>query len=892
MACKEEKREPRCPGCKEVLSNHDWGIASKYCEGETISSPRKQVTSQDRETPKEKATEELEELAEELERFITAGNIVRLHVQKDDNISTIDVLLALKHHEHKIIGAEGSYRGSAIDIVCEDENTATEIATHGFDHGDRHYNLRVAAKPRTHVSVFVPIAMPDNELTTLLARYGKIACLRRLHYKEQDLQQYENGVCVVEFESLDTVIPSRIHYAGINISFVYTGQPKTCVRCGAMDHLVKECPITKRPRNKLDNTDQQDRPQQRFNTSSPAAQQQPSTPTSDMDDTDDVSEIADEPPLDPSTITTALPTKRNLTNELQATAGSKRNLVTKSPTKTTKKTKSTDEPTFEDFNAFYNQLGLTDKTLKFLKLSVEDEKIFKFEIATPSIREGAVVAANNEETSKYMIATPSIREGAVPAANNEETSKYMVATPSIREGAVPAANNEETSKYMVATPSIREGAVPAANNEETSKYMVATPSIREGAVLAANNEETTSTVELQSPRKAKGSCRGCGIPKSKHSFGAPHKNCEGPEKKSDVEGLRSEVDEMKTSLKAIATAVERLVSPTTSATQQTVKAESSQVVNLDELRKFKCLEDDVDQHIAKLGLNDSSSDSEDSDAPEEPHSTPRSRGQLSAAPSSVELSYLDMNYEQFIAGELEIINAGPINKHEREQQLRHLTDIAKDATVYPWPTNPLDLPLATSPLSAVPKRDSTDKRIVMDLSFPTALSVNDGIPNDNFLGDSYTLTYRTIHSLLDLVRQHGNGCLLYKLDLRRAYRQFPVDPRDYHLLGLWWKDMYFIDMRLPFGLRSAPQACQRITDAVRYMHLRDGYHLVNYLDDFCGVSSPERASAGFSALRSLLQELGLDEAYEKAVSPTTRLTFIGLEVDTIAMTVSVPEDKL
>ncbi|KAK3747903.1 hypothetical protein QZH41_010206, partial [Actinostola sp. cb2023] len=461
---------------------------------------------------------------------------------------------------------------------------------------------------------------------------------------------------------------------------------------------------------------------------------------------------------------------------------------------------------------------------------------------------------------------------------------------------------------------------------------------------------------------------------------------------------------MKTSLKAIATAVERLVSPTTSATQQTVKAESSQVVNLAELRKFKCLEDDVDQHIAKLGLNDSSSDSEDSDAPEEPHSTPRSRGQLSAgkakklksglarkasdivtnyvlwpheflstiAPSSVELSYLDMNYGQFIAGELEIINAGPINKHEREQRLRHLTDIAKDATVYPWPTvrnyhktvlqqiergqlrwtddfdelhtrflrknpvslpsyttpnkpresrnrprycgafqskkctqthdhfvdgtlekhNPLDLPLATSPLSAVPKRDSTDKRIVMDLSFPTALSVNDGIPNDNFLGDSYTLTYPTIHSLLDLVRQHGNGCLLYKLDLGRAYRQFPVDPRDYHLLGLWWKDMYFIDMRLPFGLRSAPQACQRITDAVRYMHLRDGYHLVNYLDDFCGVSSPERASAGFSALRSLLQELGLDEAYEKAVSPTTRLTFIGLEVDTIAMTVSVPEDKL
>ncbi|KAK3755762.1 hypothetical protein QZH41_019993, partial [Actinostola sp. cb2023] len=71
---------------------------------------------------------------------------------------------------------------------------------------------------------------------------------------------------------------------------------------------------------------------------------------------------------------------------------------------------------------FYEQ-NLALFTRRSVKLSVEDEKIFKFEIATPSIREGAVVAANNEETSKYMVATPSIREGAVPAANNEETTK-------------------------------------------------------------------------------------------------------------------------------------------------------------------------------------------------------------------------------------------------------------------------------------------------------------------------------------------------------------------------------------------------------------------------------------------------------------------------------------
>ncbi|KAK3747957.1 hypothetical protein QZH41_019192 [Actinostola sp. cb2023] len=84
-------------------------------------------------------------------------------------------------------------------------------------------------------------------------------------------------------------------------------------------------------------------------------------------------------------------------------------------------------------------------THRSVKLSGKDEKIFKFEIANPSIREGAVLAANNEETSEYMVATPCIREGAVLAANKEETSKYMVANPSIREGDVLAANNEETT---------------------------------------------------------------------------------------------------------------------------------------------------------------------------------------------------------------------------------------------------------------------------------------------------------------------------------------------------------------------------------------------------------------------------------------------------------------
>ncbi|KAK3728109.1 hypothetical protein QZH41_014266 [Actinostola sp. cb2023] len=162
-------------------------------------------------------------------KYVTASNVARLHLHKEDNISTTDVLRALKAYNTAIIGAQSSYKGQAIDVVCASEETAAEIATHGIDHEDRHYNLRVALKPRIHVSVFVPIGMPDEVLATLMARYGNVQKTRRLHHKDEDLSHYENGVRVIEFDALTQPIPSRVSFAGINIGFKYTGQPKTCV---------------------------------------------------------------------------------------------------------------------------------------------------------------------------------------------------------------------------------------------------------------------------------------------------------------------------------------------------------------------------------------------------------------------------------------------------------------------------------------------------------------------------------------------------------------------------------------------------------------------------------------------------------------------------------------
>ena len=126
--------------------------------------------------------------------------------------------------------------------------------------------------------------------------------------------------------------------------------------------------------------------------------------------------------------------------------------------------------------------------------------------------------------------------------------------------------------------------------------------------------------------------------------------------------------------------------------------------------------------------------------------------------------------------------------------------------------------LIASPLNTVPKKNLEDRRVILDLSFPHGKSVNNGIQKSVYLGTEYTLSNPAIDDFIDIIINKGEGCLMYKKDLRRAYRQIPVDPGDINMLGFYWKDNFFIDVFLPFGLRSAAMACRRVTNSVSYIH--------------------------------------------------------------------------
>ena len=143
-----------------------------------------------------------------------------------------------------------------------------------------------------------------------------------------------------------------------------------------------------------------------------------------------------------------------------------------------------------------------------------------------------------------------------------------------------------------------------------------------------------------------------------------------------------------------------------------------------------------------------------------------------------------------------------------------------------------------------------------------------------------------------LVLEIGTGALIYKRDLKKAYRQIPVDPGDYCYLGYHWNDQWYFDTVLAMGQRNAAMACSRTTNAVMYIHKIKGYCGVNYLDDLIGVSPPEEGMDGFLYLGQLLKDLGLLESEQKAYPPSTVQTVLGVEIDTVKMTISVTKERL
>ena len=134
-----------------------------------------------------------------------------------------------------------------------------------------------------------------------------------------------------------------------------------------------------------------------------------------------------------------------------------------------------------------------------------------------------------------------------------------------------------------------------------------------------------------------------------------------------------------------------------------------------------------------------------------------------------------------------------------------------------------------------------------------------------------------------------------KIDLHHAYRIIPVHADDHSLLGIKWGTDTFVDVALPFGLRSAPKIFSAFADALAWVLWSRGIRWqLHYLDDFLFLGPPSSTTCARSLDQALAtcKELGVPVATQKTERPTTRLTFLGIQIDTDAMCLSLAQDKL
>ena len=233
--------------------------------------------------------------------------------------------------------------------------------------------------------------------------------------------------------------------------------------------------------------------------------------------------------------------------------------------------------------------------------------------------------------------------------------------------------------------------------------------------------------------------------------------------------------------------------------------------------------------------------------------------------------------------------------------LRHQSDIVQfihkevelGAMLGPFKQTPFVDWDRRNPMMTCPKRDSTRRRVILDLSYPHGQSVNSGVPSGWLDGAEFKMRLPNPWDLAEAIRQQGRGALIYKVDLSRAYRQLRSCPLDWPLLSVAWEEELLVDVAVPFGLRHGASACQRTTEAVAELVRQEvDARVFPYVDDSAGVADPLVAMMHYQALLDCMSRLGLDAAVDKCTPPTTRLCWIGVIFDSVAMTMEIEPGRI
>lgn len=135
---------------------------------------------------------------------------------------------------------------------------------------------------------------------------------------------------------------------------------------------------------------------------------------------------------------------------------------------------------------------------------------------------------------------------------------------------------------------------------------------------------------------------------------------------------------------------------------------------------------------------------------------------------------------------------------------------------------------------------------------------------------------------------------MVKIDLKDAYLHVPIHPAYRKYLQIQTEGETYQFKALPFGLNIAPQIFTRILKAALKPLRKRGFRFAAYLDDICLLAPSKEAAErqGKEMVQHLQQKGFIMNTKKTCLEPSQRREFLGLNVDSTTLTLSVPNKKL
>ena len=201
-----------------------------------------------------------------------------------------------------------------------------------------------------------------------------------------------------------------------------------------------------------------------------------------------------------------------------------------------------------------------------------------------------------------------------------------------------------------------------------------------------------------------------------------------------------------------------------------------------------------------------------------------------------------------------------------------------------------------SPVGLVPK-DGNDTRLIFHLSYPrNGMSVNSAT-----LRKFCKVVYCDFADAIRKCLEVGASCKIGKSDMKSAFRNLGISVSQFCLLILKARNpmdgkyYFFVDKCLPFGSSASCFLFQKFSDSIAHIakFRASGNRPVNYLDDYLFAAyMTSLCKQRIQEFLDICGEIGFLVAMEKTFWATTMLVFLGILIDTVNQTVSIPREKI